>query len=175
MIFRAGVETRTHGTLLTRINDQRRAGEARDVEAGGSDPGTVGVALVRCRNPGAEEVVLDHGYPAAGQLLAEGFFLHVLEGELGKALFRLGNGGTQKRLQTHAAGIDRRRLAAVTLDLSEQVALPALASLVVDNIADGHQVVAATQGEALGYREPLRVLPHQVDLKFVGVGLQFVA
>ena len=102
LVLGTRIELRPGFALLARVQDQGGTGEAGDIETAFGDPRAVGVTLVGVGYPGAEEVVLDHGNPAAGQVCLERIFLHVLEGKLGKVIIRLGGGRAQERRQPHA-------------------------------------------------------------------------
>src|SRR5690606_28891467 len=96
--------------------------------------------VVRARDPGGEEVVLEHGDPAAGHLLVEGAVLQVV---LVLALLELVLGAVPGRaveavgLRLGEPGLDHRRH---PYQLPVDVALPGCVALVVHLVATLHRV-----------------------------------
>src|SRR5690606_34921521 len=112
--------------------------------AGGGQRERAGVA--RGRDPGGEEVVLEHRDPAAGDLLVEGAVLgEILELALVELVRGAVPGGAVEavRLGLGEAGLDHRRH---PHELAVDVALPGRAALVDNLVHHLHRVLAAAEG-----------------------------
>src|SRR5690606_36082295 len=128
----------------------------------------VDLALGAVGNPGGQEVVLDHGNPAAVFGQTQVGFLHVLEAQLVVGLLAVPVGRAQVcRHGREAAGGLARVVAAVTLDLAVQRTLPGAAAIVADDVRLTNQVAATLEGEALDDIHPVGLAQGQVDVQFV--------
>src|SRR5690606_19224324 len=133
LVLRPHIEARLDFPLLPRRNVQRWGGKTKGVEILATELAqTETVALSLIRHPGTDEVMLDHGYPAAQLFSGERRLRQVGERHLLVVLLRRGNRRPQVGL--HAEAIPRRGLPGIPLDLAEQVAAPFLAGLVVDAV-----------------------------------------
>ena len=146
--LRAGVQQGTGFDLAASRYADNRAGVADDVVALAILAGLDNVVVRLGRNPGGHEVVLQPGNPAAGHIFFQTTFVDVLHRDLFVRLRSCPQGSTQ--VGSGAGGSTGGRIAAgITLELGKHVAVPGLAALVVDQVADIQVVLTALEAETL--------------------------
>ena len=172
-----GVELRVEHLFLAGLNFRRGGHEAQQVfVAVLAVQGGVGVAPLGIGNPGGHEIVLEHGDPAALLGEPQRLVLHVVERQLVVGLVlapvrraQVGGHGNE------ALGAFARVFAAVPFDLAVERALPGLAAVVADNMADPDQVAAALEGIAFDDLHPAALAQGEIHVEFFLAVLQAVA
>src|SRR5690606_9840365 len=148
-ILGPGIELGRDYALLSRCHLMSRAGESKQELIGvGQFAQEKAVSFISLGNPGGDEVMLNHGHPAALVIEGQRAFGNIAEIEFSVLFVRRGGGGSQEPADTKTGAAARNVI--VALDLPIKVGGPQLVAAVGHQVGEINQVIATVEGIAFG-------------------------